>query len=77
MNEFTDDQCFFIETVRRISTKIHRQLVDALERTPHIISSRKYIETSLKLSESLINISKMLEESFCNKTESDLKEDQL
>ena len=56
MSSEREELCFLVETLRRIGLKIHQNLAEALERTPHIISSRALIESSLRLSESLINI---------------------
>jgi len=52
-----NDVCLLVETLRRSSLKILKDLTEALERTPYLISSRPLIESSLKLSESLVNIS--------------------
>ena len=52
-----DDVCILVEALKRISLKILKDLTEALERTPYLISSRPLIESSLKLSESLVNVS--------------------
>ncbi len=52
-----DDVCILVETLKRISLKILKDLTEALEKTPYLVSSRPLIESSLKLSESLVNVS--------------------
>jgi hypothetical protein len=59
-----DEVCILLETLWRITIKIHQNLSEALERTPHIISSRALIDSSLKLSSSLINITEELRRAF-------------
>ena len=50
------DYCMEVEALARGLRKITRDLAEAVDRTPHTISSRHLIESALDLAEGLYNV---------------------